>query len=88
MVVILTEGIQHILNSDSCISTYFIIVGKLMVFIYPAGSALMNCSIITHGQFPPIGLMKTIKNFNKHLDIKKFKPKEDENSDIKRPYEE
>ncbi|AGO48028.1 putative holin [Cellulophaga phage phi12:1] len=88
MVGILTEGMQHILNSDSFISTYFSIVGKLMVFIYPAGSALMNCSIITHGKFPPIGLMNKIKNFNKNLDIKQFKPKEDENSDINRPYEE
>ncbi len=75
---VLTEGIYHIISTASMVSDYFITVAKLMVFIYPAGSALMNSSIITGGKFPPLGLLKIIRNFNKNLDLNQFKNKEDE----------
>lgn len=72
IVGVLVEGVTNRLGSGEFLAEYFSLMARLMVFIYPAGSALMNCSIITNGKFPPTAFMKRIMNFNKDLDIKKL----------------
>ncbi len=72
------RGMVNILGEDNVIATYFRTIMRLMVFLYPAGSALVNCSIITKGTFPPLGFMKRISRFNSNLDLSEFKEKEKE----------
>ncbi len=76
MVGVLVEGFKHILGSENFITDYFNLVSRLMVFIYPAGSALMNCAIITNGTFPPTSWMGKITKFNSNMDLKYFKGNE------------
>lgn len=65
-------GIVFILGKG-VLSEYFNKALMLTVFLYPAGSALVNCAIITKGKFPPVGFMKKIKYFNETLDLKGIK---------------
>jgi hypothetical protein len=71
----LFEGIQSIVKEDSFAKEYLIIVLRLTVFLYPAGSAFMNSAIITKGKFPPIGWINKIKSFQTDLDIAKLREK-------------
>ena len=73
---VLFEGINHIVKEASFIKDYLIIVLRLAVFLYPAGSAFMNCAVITKGKFPPIGLISKIKKFNEGLDLSDLKNEE------------
>ncbi len=68
----LFEGVNHIVYQESFLKNYLIIVLRLAVFLYPAGSAFMNASIITNGKFPPIGWIEKIKKFQKNIDLKEF----------------
>jgi hypothetical protein len=72
-VFFLGRGIVSILGADNSVAIYFRTIMRLMVFLYPAGSALMNCSIITNGKFPPIGFVKKINSFNSELNVEHFK---------------
>lgn len=72
--------IHEILKDAEFIASYFKIVIQLSVFIYPAGSALGNLSILTGGKFPPIGWMNKIAKFQENLNINEFKTKRDESS--------
>ena len=67
-VSILAEGFKEILDGNF-LTSYFVVVTRLMVFIYPAGSALVNCSIITRGAFPPTAFINKILSFNQNLDL-------------------
>lgn len=77
MVGVLVEGSSKIMGGHDFLIMYFSLVSRLMVFIYPAGSALIGISIITEGKFPPTAWIKKISEFNKNLDIKKFNEKEE-----------
>ena len=70
---VLAEGIGYIMGVGFFVTDYFNTLSRLMVFIYPAGSALMNVSIITKGAFPPTAWMERIKNFSKDMDLKHLK---------------
>ncbi|TSE05261.1 hypothetical protein [Aquimarina algiphila] len=69
----LIEGFKHILGGGNFITDYFSVISRLMVFVYPAGSALMNCSIITNGKFPPTSWISKITKFNKDMNLDAFK---------------
>lgn len=56
---------------------YLLAITRIMVFLYPASSAFVNSSILTSGKFPPIGWIVKIENFNKSMDIRKFKDNEE-----------
>jgi hypothetical protein len=73
------EGVNHIIKEASFVKSYLIIVLRLAVFLYPAGSAAMNSAIITKGKFPPIGFLDKIKKFNTSLDLSHFKKNDEEN---------
>lgn len=67
-----------ILGPGMFVTDYFAVVSRLMVFVYPAGSALMNVAILTDGAFPPVAWMERIKRFNSELDVKQFQGKEED----------
>jgi len=75
-VFFLGRGIVYMLGEENVVAIYFRMIMRLMVFIYPAGSALVNISIITNGKFPPLGFMKKIAKFNNSLDVKEFVDKD------------
>lgn len=60
---------------------YLQLVTRLIVFLYPAGSAFVNMSKLTNGVFPPMGWMEKIKKFNENLNINDLKDKKDEKSE-------
>ncbi|WP_425628883.1 hypothetical protein [Cellulophaga lytica] len=70
---ILIEGFRAIGATDTVVFDYFNMFGRLMVFVYPAGSALMNSSIITKGVFPPTSFMERLTRFNKEMSLDPFK---------------
>lgn len=70
MVGFIFEGLNHITKMDSFLQEYLIIVTRVSVFLYPAGSALMNSAEITGGVFPPLGWMDWLKRFNTTLETR------------------
>lgn len=74
----LFEGINHLIQEESFVKSYLIIVLRLTVFLYPAGSAFMNSSVITQGKFPPIGWINKIKAFNENLDLQGLKNEQED----------
>lgn len=78
LVYFLTEAFIQIISDADLDSVYFKVATKLMIFIYPAGNALVNVGIITKGKFPPLGFLKKFEKFNNTLDVNVFKQKEDE----------
>lgn len=75
----LFEALPYFLKHDNIVSQILLIVTRLAVFLYPAGSAFTNMAEITNGKFPPVGLFKRINMFNNDLDLKAFKQKENDN---------
>lgn len=78
LVYFLTEAFIQIIADADLDSVYFKVASKLMIFIYPAGNALVNVGIITNGKFPPLGFLKKFEKFNRTLDVNVFKQKQDE----------
>ena len=70
------------LDEVEFLDVYFKVMIKLMVLLYPLSSALVNMSKVTNGAFPPSGLLKKIKNFEKTGDLESLKEKteSDENN--------
>lgn len=69
---ILFEIIHHTIREATLAYDYLKIVTRLIVILYPAGSAFMNMSALTNGVFPPLGWISKIKTFNRNLDLEKF----------------
>ena len=69
----LFEGINHIVTGDHLLKEYLVILLRLLVFMYPAGSAFVNSSIVTKGKFPPSGFLKKLSKFQENLNVKEFK---------------
>jgi hypothetical protein len=63
----LFEGINHIVAKDSIIKDYIEIVMRLIIFLYPAGSAFGNMSVVTKGGFPPKAWMDRLEKFKSNL---------------------
>lgn len=72
--------IPEILKGVPFLPEYLTMLIQFIVFIWPAGSAMGNMSILTNGKFPPIGWMRKLDRFSENLDITEFKPKADENT--------
>lgn len=85
IVAFIFEGLNHIVKSDSFLKEYLIIVTRLSVFLYPAGSALMNSAEITNGVFPPIGIINWMKKFNTTLETGSPKQKTNNNAEEAMP---
>lgn len=79
----LFEIIHNTIKEATIVYDYLKMVTRLVVLLYPAGSAFMNMSAITGGRFPPLGWIKKITAFNENLDLDKFKnTKSEENENI------
>lgn len=72
------EVISELTKHNTFIYEYLMMVTRLMVILYPAGSAFMNMSVLTGGKYPPEAWIKIIKGFNKDLDLNRFKEKQNE----------
>lgn len=73
----LFEGIDHIIEKDSILKDYIQMVCRLIVFLYPAGSAFGNMSVVTGGKFPPKAWMDKLSKFNENLNPEDLKPKQE-----------
>ena len=73
---ILFEFLNGMTVNHEWLYDYLLLVTRLIVFLYPAGSAMVNSSKLTNGVFPPMGWMDKIRNFNKNLDVKQFNNQE------------
>lgn len=69
LVYFLTEAFIQIIADAELDSIYFKVASKIMIFIYPAGNALVNIGIITDGKFPPLAFLRKFEKFNKTLNI-------------------
>lgn len=69
----LYEALPYFLGEKNIVSDSLLIVMRLSVFMYPAGSCWMNMYVVTNETFPPIGWIDKIKSFNKNLNISEFK---------------
>ena len=78
---ILFEVMHSVVKEATLIYDYLKIVTRLIVILYPAGSAFMNMSALTNGVFPPIGWISKIKTFNNDLDLERFSNKNDNGQD-------
>lgn len=78
LVYFLTEAFIQIIADAELDSIYFKVATKIMIFIYPAGNALVNVGIITNGKFPPLAFLKKFEKFNKTLNINDLNLKQDE----------
>lgn len=53
------------MTSSADFEMYFILVGKLMIMMYPSISAFNNLHYLTSGKFPPLWYMERYDSFNK-----------------------
>lgn len=63
----LFEAMGGIVHKSSMIKDWAVIVGRLIVFVWPAYTAWKNLSIITKGQFPPKSWIIRIEKFKGNL---------------------
>ncbi len=73
----LFEGIDHIITKETIIKDYIQMVCRLIVFLYPAGSAFGNMSVVTNGKFPPKSWIDRLNKFNENLNPNELKAKEE-----------
>lgn len=78
LVYFLTEAFIQIIADAELDSIYFKVASKIMIFIYPAGNALVNIGIITDGKFPPLAFLRKFEKFNKTLNINDLNLKNNE----------
>jgi len=77
----LFEGLNIIIHKESIIQEYLTIVTRLIVFLYPAGSAFANSTVMSNGKFPPQSWLDKLKQFQTNLDPKEFQPKKQNEND-------
>ncbi|MCJ8153256.1 hypothetical protein MKJ01_05705 [Chryseobacterium sp. SSA4.19] len=74
----LSEAFLQIISDAKLDSIYVKVFLRFLLFIWPAGNALVNMGIITKGKFPPLAFLKKIHKFNETLDYNDLKIKKDE----------
>jgi len=74
----LSEAFLQIISDAELDSVYVKVFLKFLLFIWPAGNALVNMGIITNGKFPPLAFLKKIHKFNETLDYNDLKINKDE----------
>jgi len=79
LVGLLFEGVGAIIVKESFITAYILTVLRLIVFLYPAGSAFRNSSILSGGKFPPKSWIDRITNFENNLKVEDLTGKKEKN---------
>lgn len=73
----LFEALPYFMGNNDTVSDILLIITRLTVFLYPAGSAWVNMANITNGKFPPVGWLNRVSKFNESLDINALNKKEE-----------
>jgi len=68
----LFEALQIIIHEETFVTEYLKTITRLIVFLYPAGSAFSNSSIISGGKFPPSAWLVKLKKFQSNLNPNEF----------------
>lgn len=77
----LFEGLNVIVTRETLVKDYLIITTRLIVFLYPAGSAFGNSTFLSGGKFPPQAWLDKLKKFQNNLDPKDFGNNKDNEDD-------
>lgn len=75
----LFEGLNIIIHKETFVKDYLTIVTRLIVFLYPAGSAFGNSTFLSNGKFPPQSWLDKLKHFQKNLNPSEFSSKNNNN---------
>lgn len=67
------EVIGNTVKDANFVYEYLKMTTRLIVILYPAGSAFMNMSALTNGVFPPMGWINKMSAFNKTSNLETFK---------------
>lgn len=81
----LSEAFLQIIADADLDSIYTKVFLRFLLFIWPAGNALVNMGIVTNGKFPPLAFLKRIHKFNETLDYNDLKTKKDEAANDSNP---
>ncbi len=76
----LFEGLNELVHQDTIIKQYLTMTTRIVVFLYPAGSAFSNSSVISGGKFPPIGWMEKLRQFQTNLNPQDLHPNNNPNN--------
>jgi hypothetical protein len=74
---LLFEGLNTIVTHESLVKDYLTITTRLIVFLYPAGSAFGNSSFLSGGKFPPQSWLDKLKLFQSNLKAESLINKKD-----------
>lgn len=69
---VLFEIIHHTVRDVNIIYDYLKNTTRLVIILYPAGSAFLNMSALTNGAFPPLGWIKKVTAYNNTLDLNRI----------------
>lgn len=69
----LFEGLNMLMEDATFIVDYTLMTLRVMVFLYPAGSAFSNTYVMTNKKFPPMGFMEWLKRFTENAPKNKEK---------------
>lgn len=75
------HGLAVLTIQEDFIYRYLVLTTRVLVFLYPAMSAMRNCNIITKGVFPSDIMMMKGTKFNNTMDIKVFTETEEKEKD-------
>ncbi|WP_294267756.1 hypothetical protein [uncultured Chryseobacterium sp.] len=81
----LSEAALNIISSADIGTAYLKVFLRFLLFIWPAGNALVNMGILTNGKFPPLAFLKRIHKFNETLDYNDLKNKDEKDTDTTDP---
>jgi len=73
---VLFEAFNVIIKDGNFIKEYLNIITRLIVFLYPAGSAFGNSAVISGGKFPPQAWLDKLRKFQSSLNTKDLSPEE------------
>lgn len=73
---VLFEAFNVIIKDDNFIKEYLNIITRLIVFLYPAGSAFGNSAVISGGKFPPQAWLDKLNKFQSSLNTKDLSEKD------------
>jgi hypothetical protein len=75
----LFEGLNTLMVEQSVFRDYTIMIMRLMIFLYPAGSAFGNMYEMTGQKFPPVGFMNKLKQFSENTTINNERARTEKN---------
>lgn len=70
---LLFEGLNSIVTHETLVKDYLTITTRLIVFLYPAGSAFGNSTFLSNGKFPPQIWLDKLQRFQTTLNANEFK---------------